>query len=114
MSIGVPIKVLHEVIINIFFESQRKSYFSLQTFYAIYSRFDVEIYISIIWFSSSLYSSQLFQAEGHIITCETITGEVYRGKLIEAEDNMNCQMQNVTVTARYIQHDANKNTYIDI
>merc|ERR1712029_834860 len=34
----------------------------------------------------------LHEAEGHIITCETITGEVYRGKLIEAEDNMNCQM----------------------
>ena len=41
-----------------------------------------------------------FQAEGHIITCETITGEVYRGKLIEAEDNMNCQMTAVTVTYR--------------
>ena len=40
------------------------------------------------------------KAEGHIITCETITGEVYRGKLIEAEDNMNCQVQNVTVTHR--------------
>lgn len=42
----------------------------------------------------------LHEAEGHIITCETNTGEVYRGKLIEAEDNMNCQMQNVTVTYR--------------
>jgi len=42
----------------------------------------------------------LHEAEGHIITCETITGEVYRGKLIEAEDNMNCQVQNVTVTHR--------------
>ena len=42
----------------------------------------------------------LFQAEGHIITCETITGEVYRGKLIEAEDNMNCQMTGVQVTYR--------------
>ena len=40
------------------------------------------------------------QAEGHIVTCETITGEVYRGKLIEAEDNMNCQMNSVTVTYR--------------
>ena len=37
---------------------------------------------------------------GHIITCETITGEVYRGKLIEAEDNMNCQMTMITVTYR--------------
>ncbi|KAM9194203.1 small nuclear ribonucleoprotein Sm D3 isoform 2-T2 [Dugong dugon] len=33
----------------------------------------------------------LHEAEGHIVTCETNTGEVYRGKLIEAEDNMNCQ-----------------------
>lgn len=42
----------------------------------------------------------LHEAEGHMITCETNTGEVYRGKLIEAEDNMNCQMQNITVTYR--------------
>ena len=42
----------------------------------------------------------LHEAEGHIVTCETITGEVYRGKLIEAEDNMNCQMTGCTVTYR--------------
>ena len=42
----------------------------------------------------------LHEAEGHIITCETNTGEVYRGKLVEAEDNMNCQMSNITVTYR--------------
>ncbi|KAG1973871.1 small nuclear ribonucleoprotein Sm D3 [Pimephales promelas] len=42
----------------------------------------------------------LHEAEGHIVTCETNTGEVYRGKLIEAEDNMNCQMANITVTYR--------------
>lgn len=42
----------------------------------------------------------LHEAEGHIVTCETITGEVYRGKLIEAEDNMNCQMTQITVTYR--------------
>ena len=29
-----------------------------------------------------------------------ISGEVYRGKLNEAEDNMNCQMSDVTVTLR--------------
>ena len=40
------------------------------------------------------------QAEGHIVTCETNTGEVYRGRLIEAEDNMNCQMSQVAVTYR--------------
>lgn len=38
----------------------------------------------------------LHEAEGHIVTCETNTGEVYRGKLIEAEDNMNCQMSNIS------------------
>ncbi|CAN0331188.1 small nuclear ribonucleoprotein Sm D3 [Petromyzon marinus] len=42
----------------------------------------------------------LHEAEGHIVTCETNTGEVYRGKLVEAEDNMNCQISNVTVTFR--------------
>lgn len=42
----------------------------------------------------------LHEAEGHIVTCETKTGEVYRGKLVEAEDNMNCQMANITVTYR--------------
>lgn len=42
----------------------------------------------------------LHEAEGHIITLETSVGEVYRGKLLEAEDNMNCQMANVTLTSR--------------
>lgn len=34
------------------------------------------------------------------MTCETVTGVVYRGKLLEAEDNMNCQIIGVTCTAR--------------
>lgn len=64
----------------------------------------------------------LHEAEGHIITMETtiglfdsfiiyklmqgliifflILGEVFRGKLVEAEDNMNCQLVNVTLTLR--------------
>ncbi|KAB0402524.1 hypothetical protein E2I00_016489 [Balaenoptera physalus] len=42
----------------------------------------------------------LHEAEGHIVTWEMNTGEVYRGKLIEAEDNMNCQMSNIAVTYR--------------
>lgn len=54
----------------------------------------------------------LHEAEGHIITCETNTGEVYRGKLIEAEDNMNCQMQNITVTYRDGQVGNLENVYI--
>ena len=42
----------------------------------------------------------LHEAEGHIVTLETIMGELYRGKLVEAEDNMNCLMGNITVTYR--------------
>jgi len=42
----------------------------------------------------------LHEAEGHIITLETVSGEVYRGKLLEAEDNMNCQLVQITMTAR--------------
>ena len=42
----------------------------------------------------------LHEAEGHIVTLETVSGEVYRGKLLEAEDNMNCQLIQITMTAR--------------
>jgi len=42
----------------------------------------------------------LHEAEGHIITCETVEGESFRGQLVEAEDSMNLQMSNVTVTHR--------------
>lgn len=42
----------------------------------------------------------LHEAEGHTVTLETLTGEVYRGKLIEAEDNMNIQMSEITLTSR--------------
>ncbi|XP_065193307.1 small nuclear ribonucleoprotein Sm D3-like [Sycon ciliatum] len=42
----------------------------------------------------------LHEAVGHIITCETMSGEVYRGKLLDAEDNMNIQMHSITMTAR--------------
>jgi small nuclear ribonucleoprotein D3 len=56
--------------------------------------------------------------QGHIVTLEISSGEVYRGKLIEgasfrflerensranwitAEDNMNVQLKDITVTAR--------------
>jgi len=42
----------------------------------------------------------LHEAEGHTVTIELKSGEVFRGKLDEAEDNMNCQMSNVTRTAK--------------
>jgi len=54
----------------------------------------------------------LHEAEGHIVTCETKTGEVYRGKLVEAEDNMNCQMTNITVTYRDGRVNQLENVYI--
>lgn len=42
----------------------------------------------------------LHEAEGHIVTVELKTGEVYRGTLMEAEDNMNSQMRDITFTGR--------------
>ncbi len=42
----------------------------------------------------------LHEAEGHVITVELKSGENYRGELIEAEDNWNCQMKNVQATAK--------------
>ncbi|KAM5446757.1 hypothetical protein MaudCBS49596_006363 [Microsporum audouinii] len=42
----------------------------------------------------------LNEAQGHVITLEITSGHVYRGKLLEAEDNMNVQLKDITVTAR--------------
>jgi small nuclear ribonucleoprotein D3 len=42
----------------------------------------------------------LHEAEGHVVTIELKTGEVYRGRLLEAEDNMNCKMNEITLTGR--------------
>ncbi|RKP22541.1 hypothetical protein SYNPS1DRAFT_19957 [Syncephalis pseudoplumigaleata] len=42
----------------------------------------------------------LHEAQGHIVTLELKTGQTYRGKLYEAEDNMNVQLRDVTVTQR--------------
>lgn len=42
----------------------------------------------------------LHEAEGHTITAELKTGEMYRGTLLEAEDNWNSQMKDITVTGR--------------
>ncbi|CEP03097.1 Small nuclear ribonucleoprotein Sm D3 [Plasmodiophora brassicae] len=40
------------------------------------------------------------EAEGHIITVEMVTGELYRGQMVEAEDTMNLSLCNVTCTGR--------------
>ncbi|KAL8661177.1 MAG: hypothetical protein Q9202_005834 [Teloschistes flavicans] len=42
----------------------------------------------------------LNEAQNHVVTLEITSGQVYRGKLIEAEDNMNVQLRDITVTAR--------------
>eukprot|EP00877_Chromochloris_zofingiensis_P002723 jgi/Chrzof1/12451/Cz06g34330.t1 len=42
----------------------------------------------------------LHEAEGHVITVELKTGEMYRGQLFDAEDNWNCQLKDVTATGR--------------
>ena len=42
----------------------------------------------------------LHDAEGHTVTVELNTGEVFRGKLDEAEDNMNVHLSNATKTAK--------------
>jgi hypothetical protein len=42
----------------------------------------------------------LHEAAGHVVTVELKTGEVYRGSLVECEDNWNCQLENITFTAK--------------
>lgn len=42
----------------------------------------------------------LNEAQGHVVSLELSSGETYRGKLIESEDNMNVQLRDVTITGR--------------
>ncbi|CAN0924250.1 Small nuclear ribonucleoprotein SmD3b [Linum grandiflorum] len=42
----------------------------------------------------------LHEASGHIVTVELKSGEVYRGSMLECEDNWNCQLENITYTAK--------------
>ncbi|KAK2963005.1 putative Small nuclear ribonucleoprotein Sm D3 [Blattamonas nauphoetae] len=42
----------------------------------------------------------LHEAEGHIVSIEMKTRESFRGKLIEAEDNMNCRLEGVIQTQK--------------
>ena len=42
----------------------------------------------------------LNEAEGHVVTIELKNGEVYRGTMHHAEDNMNIQLENLVFTAR--------------
>ncbi|KAI9296577.1 Sm-like ribonucleoprotein [Neoconidiobolus thromboides FSU 785] len=42
----------------------------------------------------------LHESTGHIVTVEITNGTLYRGKLQDAEDNMNIQLREITMTAR--------------
>jgi small nuclear ribonucleoprotein D3 len=42
----------------------------------------------------------LYEAQGLIVSVELSTGQLYRGKLVSIEDNMNLQLREVTVTHR--------------
>ncbi|CAM8899086.1 unnamed protein product [Rhodiola kirilowii] len=42
----------------------------------------------------------LHEAAGHVVTVELKSGELYRGSMIECEDNWNCQLENITFTAK--------------
>ncbi|KAF7817687.1 small nuclear ribonucleoprotein SmD3b [Senna tora] len=42
----------------------------------------------------------LHEASGHVVTVELKSGELYRGSMIECEDNWNCQLENITYTAK--------------
>uniref|UniRef100_A0A0V0HPI8 Small nuclear ribonucleoprotein Sm D3 n=1 Tax=Solanum chacoense TaxID=4108 RepID=A0A0V0HPI8_SOLCH len=42
----------------------------------------------------------LHEATGHIVTVEMKSGELYRGSMVECEDNWNCQLESITYTAK--------------
>jgi small nuclear ribonucleoprotein D3 len=50
--------------------------------------------------SNSVPIKLLHEGEGHVVTVELKNGEIYRGLLKESEDTMNCQLEEVTMTAR--------------
>lgn len=50
--------------------------------------------------SASVPMNVLHKAEGRIVTCEPNTAELHRGKLVEAESSVHCQMFNIAVTYR--------------
>ena len=42
----------------------------------------------------------LHEGEGHVVTIELKSGQSYRGKLVDSQDDMNCLLQGVTCTTR--------------
>lgn len=43
----------------------------------------------------------LNESQGHIVSIELNSGETYRGKLVESEDNMNVQLKDITMTDKH-------------
>ena len=50
--------------------------------------------------SGSIPIKLLHEGEGNTVIIELTNGEKYRGHLVRAEDNMNCQLTSVTMRAR--------------
>lgn len=44
----------------------------------------------------------MHEATGHVVSVELKSGELYRGTMIECEDNWNCQLDNITFTAKVL------------
>ncbi len=42
----------------------------------------------------------LREGEGHVVTIEMKNGQIYRGRLTDTEETMNCALNDVTSTAR--------------
>jgi small nuclear ribonucleoprotein D3 len=42
----------------------------------------------------------LHEAKSHVVTVELKTGELYRGYLIDSEDNMNCRIDSCHLTTK--------------
>lgn len=42
----------------------------------------------------------LNESQGHMVSVELNSGETYRGKLIESEDNMNIRLNDISITTR--------------
>ena len=50
--------------------------------------------------SNSIPIKLLNETQGHVVSVELTTGETYRGKLVESEDNMNIQLKDCVAVGR--------------
>ena len=48
--------------------------------------------------SSGIPVKLLNEAQGHVVSVELVTGDTYRGKLLDNEDNMNVSLFDVTIS----------------